>query len=112
LNNIPGSVFVLVHNDDGCAIDPPYEEPTELHHILPQQYRSYFEGAGMNIDEVTAELPQSIHQAAHDVGWNESWGTFINQNPNASASEITAQASSMLQEYGLDQYILGTSPYR
>jgi hypothetical protein len=64
------------------------------------------------IDEVTAELPQGIHKVSHDVGRNESRGTLINPNPNARASAIMAQASGMLQEYGLGHYILGTSPYR
>src|SRR5262252_4291826 len=32
--------------------------------------------------------------------------------PDATASEIVAQASSMMWEYGLDQYVLGVGPYQ
>jgi Predicted lipoprotein of unknown function (DUF2380) len=100
---------ILVHN---CQeIDPGYTEPTELHHILPQQFRPYFESAGFDIDETTAELPQSVHQAAHDVGWNADWATFIEANPRADAGQITGQASQMLWEYGLDKYIINIGPY-
>ena len=88
-----------------------YSEPTEMHHVLPQQFRDFFERAGLNIDEATVELPQSIHQAAHDVGWNEQWQEFFDSNPQATASEIVSQANSRMREYGLDQYVLGVGPY-
>jgi hypothetical protein len=107
---------VLVHNSDcpnGAAeLESGYDEPTERHHVLPQQFRGYFARAGINIDDATAELPQSVHQAAHDVGWNAEWQEFINANPNATGAQITGQASKMMWEFGLDKYVTGIAPYR
>lgn len=88
-----------------------YDEPTEWHHVLPQQFRKFFERAGVNIDEATVELPQSIHQAAHDEGWNAEWQKFINLYPNATEDEITAYAGRMMWAFGLDEYAMGVGPY-
>jgi hypothetical protein len=107
-----GGVPVLVHNSGVCELESGYIEPTELHHILPQQFRAYFARAGIDIDKATAELPQSVHQAAHDVGWNAEWKAFIDANPHATAAQITAQASKMMWEFGLDKYVIRVAPYR
>jgi cation transport regulator ChaB len=88
-----------------------YVEPTELHHVLPQQFRSFFKNAGLDIDASTMRLPKSVHQAAHDVGWNADWAEFIGQNPTASAKDNVGQAGKMIWEYGLDKYSLGAAPY-
>jgi hypothetical protein len=108
-----GIADILVHN---CSSGPAelergYDEPTELHHVLPQQFRAFFARAGINIDDATAELPQSVHQAAHDVGWNSVWKTFISANPNATAAQITAQAGNMMWEFGLDKFVISIAPY-
>ncbi len=73
---------------DPRALESGYTEPTELHHVLPQQFRSQFENAGLNVDEATVRLPSSVHQAAHDVGWNSVWEDFFGANPNPSSAEI------------------------
>ena len=108
-----GSAAVLVHNCSSGAgeLESGYDEPTELHHVLPQQFRGYFARAGINIDDATAELPQSVHQAAHDVGWNSEWQGFINANPSATVAQITDQASRMMWEFGLDKFVISIAPY-
>jgi hypothetical protein len=88
-----------------------WAEKTELHHVLPQQYRGYFESRGLNIDEATIEIPSSRHGGAHDAQWNDVWGEFIANNPNATAAEIVAQASSMMRDYNLDRYVISVRPY-
>jgi hypothetical protein len=70
-----------------------------------------FENAGLNVDEATVRLPSSVHQAAHDVGWNAAWEDFFGANPNPSGAEIVNQASHMMWEFGLDRYSLGVEPY-
>jgi hypothetical protein len=92
-------------------LESGYTEPTELHHVLPQQFRSQFESAGLNVDEATVRLPSSVHQAAHDVGWNSEWEDFFAANSNPSSTEIINQASYMMWEYGLDGYSVGIEPY-
>ena len=66
---------------------------------------------GIDIDEATVKLPSSIHQAAHDVGWNAEWRNFFAANPNPSITDIVNQTSSMMWEFGLDRYVLGVEPY-
>jgi len=105
---------VLVHNcgDETRALESGFVEPTELHHVLPQQFRDRFTRAGLDVDAATVRLPSSVHQAAHDVGWNSVWGDFFAANPNATRAEIIRQAGKMMWEFGLDKYSQGVEPYK
>jgi Predicted lipoprotein of unknown function (DUF2380) len=70
------------------------------HHIFPQQFRSQFESAGIDIDEYTVEMTQEEHQALHSKGWNDEWGDFFDENPNASPGQIRDFAGELLNEAG------------
>jgi large repetitive protein len=104
---------ILVHNVD-CrnALESGFAEPTELHHVLPQQCRSVFARAGLDIDAAAVRLPSSVHQAAHDIGWNSVWGDFFTANPNPSKYDIVKQAGHMMWEFGLDKFSQGVEPYK
>jgi hypothetical protein len=71
----------------------------ELHHLLPQEFRSQFEKAGVDVDKYTLELSRDTHQKIHKLKWNEEWQKFFEKNPNPTKSEIEKQLNKMLQKY-------------
>lgn len=60
------------------------------HHMLPQQYRSFFAKRGINIDSPVyiKLLDVSDHISLHSGNYNGIWGNFIKNNPNATYSQI------------------------
>jgi RHS repeat-associated protein len=80
---------------------PKCDSGDDLHHLLPQQFRSWFAQAPreMNVDspEFTTCLPRRCHTGSGGVhsnqngpgtNWNALWEEFIEQNPNASPQQV------------------------
>jgi RHS repeat-associated protein len=80
---------------------PPCGPGEDLHHLLPQQFRSWFAQAPrfMNVDSegFTMCLPRKCHTGSGGVhsnqngpgtNWNARWAQFIAQNPNASSQQV------------------------
>jgi RHS repeat-associated protein len=84
---------------DVAADEPGPRNPR--HHIFPQEFRSEFESAGIDIDEHTIEMSPEEHQQLHSNGWNQEWGDFFDENPNPSPQQIRNFATELLNEYGL-----------
>jgi hypothetical protein len=80
------------------------------HHIFPQQFRKFFEQKGINIDKFTVTVGKTTHlKGLHGKGnaglpgkWNKRWLTFIEENPNASTSEIYQFGGKLMDEYKLN----------
>lgn len=98
---------------------------TNLHHIFPREFASWFSapGRGIDIDAFTVQLQRGIHLAAvHGKGtaeqfgielsgrWNTAWETFIANNPNASAREVYDFAGRLMETFHLNG--LPIIPYR
>ena len=90
-------------------------------HILQQTAGNglgFFSQLGINIDDYTVTLGQTTHlQGIHGSGlgdmpggWNSQWGSFISQNPNATAPQVYQQAGQMMDRYGIGD--LRIHPYR
>ena len=82
----------------------------ETHHLLPKQFRSFFENAGLKIDapEYLMKLEKGEHRlipnGVHTLSggdYNKAWKEFIDANPNAGAQEILDQMERMKTEFGL-----------
>ena len=59
------------------------------HHMLPQQYRSFFSERGINIDSpVYIKLLDVADHVNLHKNYNWLWGNFIKNNPNATYSQI------------------------
>jgi hypothetical protein len=80
------------------------------HHIFPQQFRSWFAAAGIDIDAYVVDVPNGMHlSAVHGSGggylpggWNGVWRNFIEANPNATAQQIYQQAGKMMDDFELN----------
>ncbi len=87
----------------------PVAQPLERHHLLPRQFREYFEAAGLNIDapEFVVELPRDVHRLKPNglhtgpENWNKLWGDFFIENPNAGREAILAHLDWMMRRFGL-----------
>ena len=84
------------------------EMPNETHHELPQQYKEQFKKAGIDIEKYTKELPKDAHRLKPDGlhargpnGWNQTWGKFFAENPNATKEQILQQLDRMRNEFGV-----------
>jgi len=81
-------------------------EATQLHHLLPRQFRAFFAGAGINIDDYTVQLDQGVHMVLHGRGglyaesWNPAWRLFLLQNPNADSAQILGYLRTLLEGSG------------
>ncbi|MBI2908789.1 MAG: DUF2380 domain-containing protein, partial [Chloroflexi bacterium] len=80
----------------------------EFHHLLPQQFKSYFERAGLNIDEFVIRIPAGDHRfnpnGLHTIrggNWNRVWRDFRDAHPQAEAPEILEQLARMVVQFGL-----------
>jgi hypothetical protein len=112
---------VWVHNDS-CRLALPAPR-FHRHHIFPQKHRKWFERLGIDIDQFTVKISQGLHQrGVHGRGgfvgpagtvmpgkWTEKWDEFIENNPNASASDVYRFGGKLMDEYGLSHFELG--PY-
>ncbi|CAO5682724.1 MAG: hypothetical protein HEEMFOPI_01767 [Holosporales bacterium] len=85
------------------------------HHIFPRQFKKFFEGKGINIDEHTISL---VHDTSHLRGihgngfndmpgkWNFKWKEFIENNPTASQKEVYQFAGKLLDEYNINNIVI------
>ncbi len=81
----------------------------ERHHLLPREFRPYFERVGLNIDspEFIVELPRDLHRlkpyGLHTglENWNKMWLEFFIKNPNATKEKILQHLDWMMRRYGL-----------
>jgi RHS repeat-associated protein len=84
----------------------------ETHHLLPQEFKTNFERAGLDIEDPDYKLPMSkedhrlkpdgIH-AQGSQGWNQQWRRFFADNPNASREQIVMQLEKMRDAFGLNR---------
>jgi hypothetical protein len=69
-----------------------------------QVYRNFFKKHGINVDNYTVEIPESLHKHLHKSGnnWTTRWKNWIDANPNATTKEVYQFAGSLMDEYGLN----------
>jgi hypothetical protein len=127
-------VSVLVHNGLDCIKLPEYEQeavdegglsvrsPRELglnapedHHVFPQEYRSWFEQRGVNIDDFTVTPEGWEHDLIHGpLEWNDAIMSKLSEAELAKGSpltpaEIRSIGDKMLERLQLDH--LPVHPY-
>jgi Predicted lipoprotein of unknown function (DUF2380) len=82
------------------------------HHLFPRQYERYFAQKGIDIEKHTITVGKTNHlRGIHGNGlgnmpgrWNSEWGSFIRNNPNASAKDVYQKLGRMMDHYGLNDY--------
>lgn len=77
-----------------------------LHHVLPQEFREFFKGRGIDVDDYAVVLSEGEHTATHTMKWNPKWKEWIQANPKATADETFAFARKMVKESKLDDHPL------
>ncbi|HWT18505.1 MAG TPA: RHS repeat-associated core domain-containing protein, partial [Variovorax sp.] len=79
------------------------------HHLMPQQFRKFFEARGIDIDDHTISVGDLSHsRGIHGRGlgnmpgrWNQTWRDWINGNPDARDADIYRQLGRMMDDYNL-----------
>lgn len=86
-------------------------ERTVSHHIFnafrgpaATGYRNFFKNLGINVDEYTVKIPESLHKYLHREGsnWTTAWKKWIDANPSATAKDVYQQAGKMMDEAGIN----------
>jgi RHS repeat-associated protein len=85
---------------------------THLHHIFPQQFRSDFEGVGINIDRYTIPLDPQRHAEIHDVErYNDQWQGFL-EGGRVTGNGAIGFAVEILNDLGLAGPEYPVVPYK
>jgi RHS repeat-associated protein len=83
------------------GVRPRTAFPTDIHqhHVLPQDFRSWFKAGGrnLNVDDFAVDVTQAEHEALHKMGWNQKWEAWIKDHPNATADEVWGFAREMME---------------
>jgi len=82
---------------------------THQHHLFPQKYREFFSKLGIDIDKHAVTLGEKTHlEGVHGKGlgnmpgkWNQQWGDFIKNNPNATSKDAYQQLGKMMDSFNL-----------
>ncbi|AQT60991.1 FG-GAP-like repeat-containing protein [Cellvibrio sp. PSBB023] len=82
------------------------------HHLLPQQFRKFFQARGIDIEQHTITLGEKTHLLGihgrglgkMPGGWNDRWRSYIDANPNASTKDIYQQLGRMIDDFDLNKY--------
>ena len=81
----------------------------EAMHLLPQQFLTKFEKAGLDIKDYIRPIEEALHRlnpdGLHTINggnWNKVWREFFDKYPNAKKPQILAQLAKMLRDFGLE----------
>lgn len=81
----------------------PREVKTHDHHILPIEFRDFFERKNLNPDSFTITLPERFRLSTiHGrFRWNFQWEQWIMTHQNATQQQVIEHAIKMMKEAGL-----------
>jgi hypothetical protein len=82
------------------------------HHLVPQallnesNFVSRLNQLGISdtkafIDKKISRIPNSKHIDIHAEGWNNSWKSWLNENPNFNLPDIENQIKTLMIEYNI-----------
>ena len=81
----------------------------ERHHLLPVQFRAFFERPGLDlkIDDFVMQLSQDVHRLkpggihTGPSNWNKRWADFVESTKDASREQILDHLELMISEFHL-----------
>jgi uncharacterized lipoprotein (TIGR02269 family) len=82
-------------------------QPTEKHHIFPQEkgLKAWFKSKEINVHEWTLILLKEDHDRIHKGPsggpWNEAWRQYRDNNRLATKKEIWLYAGELIHRFGL-----------
>ena len=90
-------LFLIILFLTGCD-----DKKVEIHHLYPQEFKSFFESKGINVDDYGINLTKELHRGAnvnsfHGTQWNKEWRDYIINNKNASKVNLEKQLKQMLE---------------
>jgi hypothetical protein len=84
------------------------QEAIERHHLLPKEFKPFFERAGLDIEEYVIDLSRAQHRLkpgglhTGKESWNKAWRQFFSDYPLAKREEILEQLNMMRKDFGLE----------
>ena len=82
----------------------------EIHHLLPQEFASYFKAKGLDPEDYTIQLrrdihrlkPNGLHAGPRLQSWNGQWEQFFEAHQwNPSKEEILDELAKLRKQFGI-----------
>ena len=81
----------------------------EIHHLLPQEFASYFRAKGLDPEDYTIELRQDVHRLKPNglhaglrlQSWNGQWKQWITAHPEAREGAILRELAKLREQFGI-----------
>src|SRR5262249_23649744 len=85
---------------------PGRDDPNHLHHRLPQEFKDFFASKGLDIEQYTRTLPESMHigspDGIHPRGYNDAWRQWIRKYGDQASPEDVLHVMHRLESvFGL-----------
>jgi hypothetical protein len=88
------------------------QRTTQLHHVFPREFAAQWEELGIAYHEYTIPVETEFHQKwLHGLApgskggiWNQTWRTFLADNPGATPQQLWDQMQEMRQIWGIDEF--------
>ena len=81
---------------------------TEIHHMLPRQFDTFFKRVGLDIENYTISMPKADHRLKPDGvhtgtdNWNSQWKDFFDNTVNATKEQILTKLDDMKKFFKID----------
>ena len=82
-------------------------ESPHLHHLLPREFKEFFERLQIDIEKFKVWLDpkthlKDVHGGAGGGGlWNQTWADFIRTTVNPTVSQVMGQLKKMRKSFGI-----------
>jgi hypothetical protein len=90
----------------GLSVQSPTASPSiHYHHLYPQQFREFFSGLGIEIDQWVVAVDSKTHLnfIHQEAGWNSTWNSWITEHgDDATQDEALRFGRQLLTRHGLE----------
>jgi uncharacterized lipoprotein (TIGR02269 family) len=104
-NEKPQRFLPLFSEEQLRELERARGQPTERHHIFPQEFKAWFKRQGINVHAWTLVLLKEdhdrIHRGASGGPWNAAWRQYKSQNDKAPPEAIWRYAGELIYRFEL-----------
>lgn len=101
----PQRLLPLLTDEQRKELERASGQPTEKHHIFPQEFKAWFKERGINVHAWTLVLLKEdhdrIHRGASGGPWNAAWREYRLKNARASKEAIWLHAGELIYRFEL-----------
>jgi uncharacterized lipoprotein (TIGR02269 family) len=104
-NDKPQHLLPLFTEEQLQELERAKSQPTEKHHIFPQEFKAWFKEQGINVHAWTLVLLKEDHDRIHrgpsGGPWNAAWRQFIKGKARVSPEVLWRYAGELIYQFEL-----------